>query len=121
MPRILVVEDDEPLRKILVRLLSRPGCEVVEAENGHAAVQSMCRHAADLVITDLIMPEMDGIETIRSLARDFPATKIIAISGGGRIAGDQYLDIASKLGVQKILAKPFSPWELLHAVDELLA
>jgi CheY-like chemotaxis protein len=120
MARILLIEDDEPLRKTLGRLFLRSGYEVAEAENGRTALQEMARQPADLVITDLIMPEVEGVETIRSLRRQYPGIKIIAMSGGGRSSAEGYLRIAQNLGAQRVLAKPLTPWELLEAIRELL-
>src|SRR5579862_2914796 len=76
--QILLVEDDTYLRKMWARLLSQHGLEVVEAENGRAAMEQMLRKPADLVITDMVMPEMDGVETIVALRRGYPGIKIIA-------------------------------------------
>jgi CheY-like chemotaxis protein len=75
------VEDDEPLRSVLRQILERTGHEVAEAADGRAAMEIQRQKGADLVITDIIMPEVDGIETIMVLRREFPSVKIIAISG----------------------------------------
>ena len=120
MAPILVIEDDMSLRRTLTRLLVDSGYDVAEAGNGRIGLQRMSERAADVVITDLIMPEMEGIETIRLIRRQYPQAKIIAISGGGRNSADCYLQIAEKLGVKKVLAKPFTPWELLESIRLLL-
>ncbi len=101
MARILFIENDELLREAIARLLTHTGYEVVEAQHGRAALNLMRRQPADLVITEIIMPEMDGFETIHFLRRKFPAIKIIAISGDGRIPAGHYLEIARKLGAHK--------------------
>jgi len=119
LPYILVVEDDASLRRTLMRLLATAGYPAAEAAHGREALQRMAERPADLVISDLIMPEMEGIETIRRLRIDYPAVKIIAISGGGRASPDCYLDIAAKVGANKLLSKPFTPWELLDTIREL--
>jgi len=120
MPRILVVEDDDQLRAVLTQILERAGHEVAEAANGRAAMELQRRAGADLVITDIIMPEMDGIEIITALRRDFPAVKIIAMSGGSRIGPVEFLNLARLLGAHRTLHKPFALQDMLEAVDELL-
>ena len=122
MPQqILLVEDDHHLRRMWARLLSQNGMEVTEAENGRAAMDQMLRKPADLVITDMVMPEMDGVETIVALRRSYPGVKIIAISEGGFSPAENCLKIAHKLGAQKTFAKPLVPQQLLEAIRELLA
>jgi CheY-like chemotaxis protein len=119
MPLILVIEDDSSLRRTLVRMLVRAGHEVVEAANGKIALEKMAERPVDLVITDLIMPEMEGIETIRALVRLYPSLPIIAMSGGTRHSTDSYLRMAEKLGAKRTLAKPFEPRELLESILDL--
>ena len=114
--RILVIDDDEMLRGMLVQTLERAGYEVVEAPNGDAGLKLFRAHPADLVITDLIMPEKEGVETMMELRRDYPTLPIIAVSGGARAAGRDYLPIARQLGVRCALAKPFSRQEILEAI-----
>jgi len=120
MAIILIIEDDPQILNILGQTLKREGHEVVEALYGKEGLKLYRENPADLVITDIIMAETEGIEIIMELQRDFPNVKIIAISGGGRIESDEYLYIAQMLGVQKTFAKPFSLEELLKAVSELL-
>lgn len=120
MAEIIIIEDDELLRQMLVRWLGANGYPVREAGNGHEGLRLMREHPAALVITDLVMPDMEGIETIRHLRRDYPKTKIVAISGGGVGDANGYLKIASELGAHRTFAKPFFPGELLSAVEELL-
>jgi CheY-like chemotaxis protein len=121
MPRrILLVEDDELLRRTLARLLIRTGYEVDEAINGRAALEQMTQNRADLVVTDMIMPEMEGVETIVALRRDFPGVKIIAMSGGGMTSAENHLKIADALGSDKIMTKPLVPGQFLKAVRELI-
>ena len=118
MARILVVDDDENVRSVLTVLLRRRGFEVLEAVNGVKALRVLQSSAVDLVITDVVMPDMEGLETIRRM-RAAGQTRIIAISGSG---GDlKYLDYAAKLGASATFAKPFAPPELLAAVQHLLA
>ena len=119
-PRVLVIEDDEQLRQTLGRLLTRAGYETIEAENGRSGMQQMSQSPADVVITDMIMPDMEGVETILAVRRNYPVAKIMAISGGGRSSAESYLKIARELGVHKILTKPLMPWEFLAAVHDLV-
>jgi len=120
MGEIIIIEDDELLRQMLVRWLGANGYPVREAGNGHEGLRLMRERPATLVITDLVMPDMEGIETIRHLRRGYPQTKIVAISGGGVGDANGYLKIASELGAHRTFAKPFFPGELLCAVQELL-
>jgi CheY-like chemotaxis protein len=122
VPRILLVEDDEAVREILRKALVSAGYDVEEASDGAIALAAYYRQPPDLVITDLVMPEKDGLETIRELRRVNPAVKIIAMSGGGRTLGpgQLYLESARLFGALKILAKPFTSSALLKAVSELL-
>jgi len=83
MARILLIDDDAPVRRTLRKMLERQGYEVEEAPDGKAGLTLYQENPADLIITDLIMPEMEGIETIMELRRRFPDVKIIAMSGGG--------------------------------------
>jgi CheY-like chemotaxis protein len=121
MQRILVIDDDEQLRALLYEILDRAGFAVVEAANGVEGLKLYRHQPADLVITDLIMPEKEGVETIMELREQFPNARIIAISGGERIGGRNYLPIAAKLGARRTITKPFSRQEILEAVRETLA
>jgi len=121
MKRILLVDDDAAFREPLCEWLSRNGYEVQTAQNGSVALKLYRQQAADLVITDLIMPEAEGLETIGALRRLQPNVKIIAMSGGGRIGPIEYLTIARNLGAHRVLAKPFSCQEILDAVESSLA
>jgi YesN/AraC family two-component response regulator len=120
MSSILIIDDDAQILKMLRQILEREKYHVTEASNGKQGLRLYRENPADLVITDIIMPEKEGIEIIIELKRDYPDVKIIAISGGGRINPDDYLDIAKKLGANRIFAKPVERKELLHAVRELL-
>ena len=120
MSRILIIDDDAQILKMLRQILEREKYHVTEASNGKEGVRLYRENPADLVITDIIMPEKEGIEIIIELKRDYPNVKIIAISGGGRINPDDYLDIAKKLGANRIFAKPVEREKLLNAVRELL-
>jgi DNA-binding response OmpR family regulator len=118
--RILVIDDEEPMRLMLRRSLTKAGDEAIEAANGKEALSLQEKNPADLIITDIIMPEMEGIDTIMAFRENYPRVKIIAISGGGQIGSDEYLDLADKLGADWTFAKPFSLNRLMSAVKELL-
>ncbi|MBD3337336.1 MAG: response regulator [Candidatus Eisenbacteria bacterium] len=119
MKRILIVDDDDQVRSMLRLTLERAGYEVEEAPDGRAAVACSARKPFDLVITDIIMPELEGFETIHKLRTAHPEVKIIAISGGGRLAPDGYLEVAGNLGAARSFVKPVDRDELLKAVHEL--
>ena len=120
MPTILLIEDDADLRKMLCKLLERENYVVLEAANGKEALGLAKATNPDLIITDIIMPEQDGIGTINELMRMDRDTKIIAISGGGRMLNEDYLYIAKMLGARHTFAKPFDNSELLAKVGELI-
>ena len=94
MKRILVVDDEDEIRMMLRQILEMEGYEVSDAANGRMAVNLFRNDPTDLIITDIIMPEKDGIETITELRRDYPDVKIIAITGGGRIGSENHLSNA---------------------------
>lgn len=120
MKRILVIDDDRQFRLMLRQMLERAGYEVIDACNGNEGIRLYRSNPTDLVITDIIMPEKEGIETIIELKQDFPALKVIAISGGSRRLGaTNCLSYAAKLGVSRVLAKPFERAALLEAVGDL--
>jgi CheY-like chemotaxis protein len=119
MARILLIEDDELFRRMLRNSLAALGHEVTEAQNG---LQGLKLHSAggfDLVVTDVVMPEREGIETILELRQRNPDVKIIAMSGGGRGSAADYLHIAAQVGAQRVLLKPFSIDELKEAIHFL--
>src|SRR3546814_3444120 len=101
-------------------LLTTAGYVVAEAENGSIAATLLGMRAYDLVITDSIMPEKEGIETLQKIRRRYPKTAVIAMSGGGSAGGLGFLDIALKLGADKILRKPFRRAELLAVIEDAL-
>ncbi|MCK4413394.1 MAG: response regulator [Candidatus Eisenbacteria sp.] len=121
MTRILVVDDDDQVRAMLRMMLERAGYEVDEAPNGRVAIDRHRATPADLIVLDILMPEMEGVETMLTMRRQDPAVKIIAISGGGRVSPQTYLDSAQKLGARKTFTKPVDREELLQGIRELLA
>lgn len=118
-PRILLVEDDPVLQSALSMTLDHAGYAVTSVENGRRAMQCISKERIDLVITDVIMVGQDGIETIVQLKKKHPDVPIIAMSGGGYGEPQGYLRMASMLGANVTLEKPFLPAELLAAVSRL--
>ena len=116
MPRILVVDDNDDIRSMLELLLRREGFDVASAPDGEQALALFAERAADIVITDLFMPERDGIETIVALRDRYPEAKIIAMSGWQSQRGPDYLAVAREIGAVGTLRKPFEPRELLRLV-----
>lgn len=120
MAGVLIVEDDGDLREMLKISLNRKRFTVLEAENGKDAIAHFKPTVTDLVITDLIMPEEDGLKVIMKLREIKPSIKIIAISGGGKAGPGSYLNLAKVLGADVIYSKPFSVNEMIKKIDELL-
>jgi len=118
MERILVIDDDAEMRAMLEQTLKSAGHEVVLAANGKQGVKCYRANPTKLVITDLYMPEKEGLETIIELGREYPEVAIIAISG--KPTASALLSIAGRLGAVKTITKPFQPQELLSAVGEVL-
>lgn len=118
MGKILVVDDDEAMRRTIFRLLRRAGHEVVMAEDGREGVSLFRAAPADLVITDLYMPDKDGLETLCELHREFPDVAVIAICGNRN--WELMLKAAKGLGAVRTLEKPFDPEMLVGMVAEEL-
>jgi CheY-like chemotaxis protein len=122
MARILLIDDDNSVRTMLRLTLTHFGHTVIEARDGREGLKLFPHANADLLITDIVMPEKEGIEVLMELRKISPPVKIIAISGGGRQnAATNYLKLAKQLGAAKVLEKPFSNEALIAAIDELLA
>src|SRR6185437_2539251 len=98
MTKILIIDDDPAMRRLVTRTLTKAGHEVMEAAEGREGADLFRAHNPDLVVTDILMPTQEGIETILELRREAPTTPIVAISGGGQGRAITYLDFASKLG-----------------------
>jgi DNA-binding response OmpR family regulator len=120
MPGVLIVEDDKELREMLKLSLLRRNFMVIEAENGKDAISHFKPLITDLVVTDLIMPEEDGLKVVIKLRELKPSIKIIAISGGGKVGPGSYLNLAKALGADAIYSKPFSINELIAKIEQLL-
>ena len=121
MANILVIDDDAQVRAVLREILEPEGHSVTEAPDGQVGVRICPEKHPELVITNIIMPEKDGLETIRELKRDYPDLKIIAISGCDNGDKKGYLSLAEAYGAAHTFEKPFDPDELRHCVSEMLA
>jgi CheY-like chemotaxis protein len=125
---VLIIEDDAAIRRVLTRVLERAGYAVRSADNGAAGVRELRASPADVVITDIIMPQMHGIDAIKEITKEFSRVRIIAISGGGNfgitdyrpdaITTSAYLAAARKAGAHALLTKPFRTADILAAIVE---
>lgn len=120
MARILVIDDDALVRESIRLALQNAKHAVPEACDGRQALDVLRDHSVDLVISDIMMPELDGIELILAMRERHPDLRLIAISGGGRKGNIDYLPMAQKLGASVILPKPFTPKQLLSAIATAL-
>lgn len=120
MARILVIDDDASVRMVVRAMLNRAGHKVAEAPDGQIGVAHYQALSPDLVLTDIIMPNQEGIETIIQLRRLEPPARIIAMSGGSRIGNADFLSMAAKLGAASVIAKPFRSKELTDMVAGVL-
>ena len=120
MPTVLLIDDDDLLRGVLTIALERRGYKVIQAADGKEGVDLARQRAVDIVITDLIMPVQEGVETIITLRRECPRLPVIAMSGGASNS-NLYLDIAGKIGAKRMLPKPFSPKMLVELIEQVLA
>ena len=120
MPRILVIDDDPDVRGSLTKVLVRAGYEVVEAADGAAGMELQHQAPADVIITDIFMPGLDGLQTIRQLKKEGSGVKVIAVSGGDRTGTVDLKEHARLMGAFKVLAKPFEMGDVLAAVKEAL-
>ena len=120
MANILVIDDERGLREIARQALERAGHTVAEAADGRMAMDMLGRVVPDLIITDILMPEQEGLQTIREIRKRWTSVPVLAVSGGGRTARLDFLEMARELGANATLAKPFRVRELLAAVDQLL-
>jgi CheY-like chemotaxis protein len=117
---ILLVEDQEEMSAMIVATLELKGYHVVTAANGREVEKALAAHAVDLVLTDLLMPEKDGIEVMSDLRHDRPELPIIAMSGGGAMPASFYLHLARNFGAKTVLLKPFTEELLLAEIGKLL-
>ena len=120
MARILLIDDDEALRGVIALSLANAGHDVIQALDGRQGVELSRVSSFDIVVTDLVMPQQEGMETIAILRREQPNLPIIAISGG-LPNSDLYLEIAGKIGARRVLQKPFAVSALIAIISEVLA
>ena len=122
MARILVVDDEAELRTLLRKILSRRGHEVIEAENGAMAISMIDQgEELDMLITDIFMPDTDGIEVLRHLRTGFPGLKIVVMSGGGNRVSRGYLPAAIALGADHTIEKPFDAATVGEEIESLFS
>lgn len=120
MAKILIIDDEAQFRKMLRQMLERAGFEVIEAADGKQGDKLFRIFLPSLIITDIFMPEREGLETIMGIKREFPNAKIIAVSGGGRGGDELFLKQAKQFGADRAFKKPFERHALLGAIAELL-
>ena len=120
MAVVLIIDDDEMIVESLSILLQNEGYDVLSSSNGKNGLKLLGKNRIDVVITDIIMPDKDGIETIREIKKTYRNTKIIAMSGGGKIAAKEYLTFVKQLGVRHTLSKPFEKEQILSALEAVL-
>ena len=121
MLKILIIDDEAPVRKLLKKLFEKNNYEVLEAANGIQGIKLFNEQHPDLIISDLIMPEKEGLETIREIKKSNPDVPIIAISGGGLADPKIYLNIARNLGAVRTFSKPIDNEILLSTIKEILS
>ena len=121
MTRVLLIDDERLVRTTLGTALRNAGHEVLLAADGNEGLSLFESEGADIVVTDIIMPDKEGIETIMQLRRSSPGLPIIAISGGGRTSNFEFLGLAERLGATRTLKKPFRSRELLDLIEECMA
>ncbi|MFO7933693.1 MAG: response regulator [Bacteroidales bacterium] len=121
MQKILIIDDEPHILMMLKKMMEKAGYDIDLASNGHEGMKLFQKSPSDLVITDIIMPEKEGLETIREMKRIQPELKIIAMSGGGKISAENYLETASIFGANRVIQKPFTQKEMVTAVNELMA
>ncbi|WP_135079579.1 response regulator [Terasakiella sp. SH-1] len=120
MAHVLVIDDEELARYTVREILEGFDHSIIEAKNGNEGIEQFHNNDIDLIITDIIMPEKEGVEMIIELKREDPNLKIIAISGGGRTRNLDFLQLANEFGADKVLSKPFSSADLISAVNACL-
>lgn len=118
--KILIIDDDELMRTTLEAILGTAGYETATAANGRRGLDWLEQNSVDIVITDIYMPEQEGIETIIELRQNYPSIKVVAISGGGEAGTPSMLEFAEKLGAMRALHKPFTVDQVIGLVKELL-
>lgn len=120
MLRVLVIDDEAMIRRLLRNVLEQSGYHVEEAGNGRSGLEKLAAATYDLVITDLVMPETDGLEVVSAASKRWPDVPVIVISGGGRLGNDDNLPVALRLGAAAAIHKPFTMRELMAAIESAL-
>jgi DNA-binding response OmpR family regulator len=120
MKKILIIDDDELITMTLRNVLKKEGFEVFDAENGVIGLELYKTHSPDLVITDMLMPDKEGLETITDLKAINPSCKIIAMSGGGSTQNMTFLELAKKVGADRVMEKPVRPADMIQTVKGLI-
>lgn len=121
MAQVLIIDDDRGIRQLLRRIIEGRGHVVVEADSGRTGVDAFQQQPFDLVLTDIVMPDMDGNQTIVHLRKLNAGIKIVAVSGGGRARNLTPLQLAKQFGADRIIEKPFRRDDVLRTLDEMLA
>ena len=121
MGKILIIDDEPYILLMLKKMIEKIGYEVELASNGREGMDIFRKNGVDMVITDIIMPDKEGLEIILEMKQAQPELKIIAISGGGRISPESYLECAMHFGASRVFQKPFKQKELVSAVKILMA
>ena len=116
--KILVIDDEPDICEMTKLLLEKAGHDVTCTSDSRLAGRMLKEQPFDAVITDMLMPDKDGLEVMAELRRNHPEVRIIAASGGGRVSSDSYLHIARKSGAHALLSKPFTLQELLNCIEE---
>ena len=119
--RVLLIDDDFVTRQVAEAALGRAGFDVATFGDSRLALRWLADNAVDVIVTDIYMPDVDGLEVVLTARQSCPEVKVLAISGGGSLFGRDYLRIAERLGADATLGKPFRPAELQDAVEALLA
>ena len=120
MACILIIDDEQAITSVLRRILERAGHQVLVAANGKIGMDLYAAHPVNLIITDILMPEQDGLEVVMQLRGKSSDVKILAMSGGGKYGLMNFLDVAKKLGADGLISKPFTHQQILDEVHRLL-
>lgn len=120
MAKVLIIDDDEVIRMLLARFLTNDGHDVIVAEDGRKGVAALKTHEIDVIITDIYMPNQEGLATIMEVRKSFPTVKVVAMSGGGARLSMDVLPVAAALGADRTLRKPFTPIEVSTVMADLL-